>query len=365
MPKSRKPRKASRKTSRKGKKCPPGCVKKTLKRSRKSLKSSRRRVSRKASRKRKSVKRKVSRKRRSVKRKVSRKRRSVKRKVSRKRRSVKRKASRKRRSVKRKASRKKKSTKRKASRKRRSVKRKASRKRKSAKRKASRKRKSAKRKSRKRKNVTKSHKFRFWKYMPFSRTRSDYIADQKVKARHAAHERNTIVEYLQPLIKNYYPGHPQSLYDAVTKYYLEIILHQPEKKADEIVRNEKPLIKMGNPGRYSVEKYKKENKKKIGQAYRMYYEAMHDKHLENCKKTGDYCIKSRSKFVGHHWRQHNDVAESAKRIAATKSLYGKCLKNKKRSSKVHWNERSKSYELVETDSPYSNQIKAYMDKIGL
>ena len=105
--------------SRKRKKCPPGCVKKPI---------------RKASRKRRSVKRKASRK-------VSRKRRSVKRKVSRKRGSVKRKASRKRRSVKRKASRK-------MSRKRRSAKKKASRKRRSAKKKASRKRRSTKNKFR-------------------------------------------------------------------------------------------------------------------------------------------------------------------------------------------------------------------------
>jgi len=86
--------------SRKRKKCPPGCVKKPI---------------RKTSRKRRSAKKKASRKRRSVKRKVSRKRRSVKRKVSRKRRSVKRKASRK-------ASRKRRSAKKKASRKRRSAK---------------------------------------------------------------------------------------------------------------------------------------------------------------------------------------------------------------------------------------------------
>jgi len=105
--------------SRKRKKCPPGCVKKPI---------------RKASRKRRSMKRKASRK-------MSRKRRSVKRKASRKRRSVKRKASRKRRSVKRKASRK-------MSRKRKSAKKKASRKRKSAKKKASRKRKSTKNKFR-------------------------------------------------------------------------------------------------------------------------------------------------------------------------------------------------------------------------
>jgi len=322
MPKSRKPRrKASRKTSRKGKKCPPGCVKKTLKRSRKSLKRSRRRVSRKVSRKRRSVKRKASRKRKSVKRKVSRKRRSVKRKVSRKRKSAKRK----------------------------------SRKRKSAKRK-SRKRKSAKRKSRKRKSVTKSHKFRFWGkikgFIPGTRARSDRLADQKIRKEQKAHLRKTYKEYLRPLIKNYYPGHPQSLYDAVTKYYIVKILHQPEKKADEIVRTGKPPIPMGFPARYSIDKYKKVNKLKIGQAYRMYYRAMHKAHLEDCKKTGGYCIKSRSKFVGHHIRQHNDVAESAKRIAATKSLYGKCLKNEKLFSKAN------------QGSPYSEQIKAYMHKIG-
>ena len=298
MPKSRKPRKASRKTSRKGKKCPPGCVKKTLKRSRKSTKRSRRRVSRKASRKRRSVKRKASRKRRSVKRKASRKRRSVKRKVSRKRRSVKRKASRKKKSVKRKVSRKRRSVKRKVSRKRRSVKRK------------SRKRKSAKRKSRKRKSVTKSHKFRFWGkikgFIPGTLARSNRLADQKIRKEQKAHLRKTYKEYLQPLIKNYYPGHPQSLYDAVTKYYLEKILLQTEKRADEIVRTGK-LIKMGFPARYSVEKYKSVNKKKIGQAYRMYYEDMHKEHLEDCKKTEGYCIKSRSQFVKHHWKQHNDV----------------------------------------------------------
>ena len=377
MPKSRKPRKASRKTSRKGKKCPPGCVKKTLKRSRKSTKRSRkstkrsrRRVSRKASRKRESVKRKVSRKRKSVKRKVSRKRRSVKRKVSRKRKSAKRK-SRKRKSAKRK-SRKRRSVKRKVSRKRRSVKRKVSRKRKSAKRKASRKRKSAKRKaSRKRKSVTKSHKFRFWGkikgFIPGTRARSNRLADQRIRKQQMDRKRQTYKEYLQPLIKNYYPGHPQSLYYAVAKYYIVKIADVPSKL---VMLDAGTLIPMKfpasyGPGKKGIDKYKKENKKKIGQAYRLYYEAMHKAHLKDCKKTGGYCIKSRSKFVGHHWRQHNDVAESAKRIAATKSLYGKCLKNKKRSSKVHWNEESKSYELVATpNSPYSNQIKAYMHKIG-
>jgi len=119
------------------------------------------------------------------------------------------------------------------------------------------------------------------------------------------------------------------------------------------------------PPGYSIDKYKKVNKLKIGQAYRVYYRAMHKAHLKDCKETGERCIKSRSQFVGHHWSQHNKAAESAKREADTNSLYGKCLKNKKRSSKVRWNEGSKSYELVATpNSPYSNQIKAYMQKIG-
>jgi len=356
MPKSRKPRKASRKTSRKGKKCPPGCVKKTLKRSRKSTKRSRRRVSRKASRKRKSVKRKASRKRRSVKRKASRKRRSVKRKASRKRRSVKRKASRKRRSVKRKVSRKRRSVKRKVSRKRRSVKRK-SRKRKSAKRK-SRKRNSAKRKSRKRKSVTKSHKFRFWGkikgFIPGTRARSNRLADQKIRKEQKAHLRKTYKEYLQPLIKNYYPGRPQSLYDDVAKYYIEKILHQSEARANQIVQSFKssgrPLIPMKFSPGYSIDKYKKVNKLKIGQAYRMYYRAMHKEHLEDCKKTGGYCIKSRSKFVENHIRHHNERVESAKLIAATKSLYGKCLKNAKRISKAkQGTPYSKMLEKAQTD----------------
>ena len=77
-----------------------------------------RKASRKSSRKRKSAKRKASRKRKSAKRK-SRKRKSAKRKASCKRKSAKRKASRKRKSAKRK-SRKRKSAKRKASRKRKS-----------------------------------------------------------------------------------------------------------------------------------------------------------------------------------------------------------------------------------------------------
>jgi len=130
--------------SRKRKKCPPGCVKKPIRKASRKRRSMKRKASRKMSRKRRSVKRKASRKRRSVKRKASRKRRSVKRKasrkMSRKRKSAKKKASRKRKSAKKKASRKRKSAKKKASRKRKSAKKKASRKRKSAKKKASRKR---------------------------------------------------------------------------------------------------------------------------------------------------------------------------------------------------------------------------------
>ncbi len=345
MPKSRKPRKASRKTSRKGKKCPPGCVKKTLKRSRKSTKRSRRRVSRKASRKRRSVKRKASRKRKSVKRKASRKRRSVKRKVSRKRKSAKRKTSRKRKSAKRKTSRKRKSAKRKTSRKRKSAKRKASRKRKSAKRKASRKRKSAKRKSRKRKNVTKSHKFRFWKYIPFSGTRSDHLADQKIKEQQKIRGTyQTYKEYLQPLIKNYYPGHPQSLYYAVAKYYIEKIAHAP--RALSMLDAGKP-IPLKFPHGYSIDKYKKVNKLKIGQAYRLYYEAMHKAHLEKC--TGSDCNKSRSQFVVHHINQHTESAakklkqhgekEGAARVAAK---YQKCLKVLKQMKQVPRDRRDSS-----------------------
>ncbi len=112
--------------SRKRKKCPPGCVKKPIRKVSRKRRSVKRKASRKVSRKRRSVKRKASRKRRSVKRKASRKRRSVKRKASRK-------MSRKRRSAKKKASRKRRSAKKKASRKRRSAKKKASRKRKSTK----------------------------------------------------------------------------------------------------------------------------------------------------------------------------------------------------------------------------------------
>ena len=135
-----------------------------------------RKASRKSSRKRKSAKRKASRKRKSAKRKASRKRKSAKRK-SRKRKSAKRKASRK-------ASRKRKSAKRK-SRKRKSAKRKASRKRKSAKRK-SRKRKSAKRKSRKRKASRKrKSKFRTGKKCGFSagKKKRKYRLKKKKKRR--------------------------------------------------------------------------------------------------------------------------------------------------------------------------------------
>jgi hypothetical protein len=97
--------------SRKRKKCPPGCVKKPIRKASRKRRSVKRKASRKVSRKRRSVKRKTSRKRRSVKRKVSRKRRSAKKKASRKRKSAKKKASRKRKSAKKKASRKRKSTK--------------------------------------------------------------------------------------------------------------------------------------------------------------------------------------------------------------------------------------------------------------
>ena len=75
--------------SRKRKKCPPGCVKKPIRKASRKRRSVKRKASRKVSRKRRSVKRKTSRKRRSVKRKVSRKRRSAKKKASRKRKSTK------------------------------------------------------------------------------------------------------------------------------------------------------------------------------------------------------------------------------------------------------------------------------------
>jgi hypothetical protein len=230
--------------------------------------------------------------------------------------------------VNRKASRKRRSVKRKASRKRRSVKRKASRKSKSAKRKASRKRKSAKRKSRKRKSVTKSHKFRIWSYIPFTQARSDRLADQKVKKQQQIVNRKTYKEYLQPLIKNYSPGHPQSLYDAVAKYYIEHIAHVPS--ALRMLEAGKPIPMKFPPG-YSIDKYKKVNKLKIGQAYRLYYRAMHKAHLEDCRSD---CIKSRSQFITHHINKHTESAESTERIAATKSLYEKCLKNTKRISKA-------------------------------
>ena len=90
--------------SRKRKKCPPGCVKKPIRKASRKRRSVKRKASRKVSRKRRSVKRKTSRKRRSVKRKASRK-------MSRKRRSAKKKASRKRKNAKKKASRKRRSTK--------------------------------------------------------------------------------------------------------------------------------------------------------------------------------------------------------------------------------------------------------------
>ena len=183
--------------------------------------------------------------------------------------------------------------------------------------------------------------------MPFSRTRSDHLHDQEAKAAYAEHQRNTFVEYLQPLIKKYNPDHPQSLYDAVTKYYLIVLLHQTKERADEIVRTGRPLIKMGNPGRYSVEKYKSSNKKKIERGYRLYYEALHKEHLE-----GGGRIKDRKSFIRQHERDHSQVVESAKLMAATKILYGKCLKNEKQLTKA------------KEGSHFHQEIKAYMRKIG-
>jgi len=141
-------------------------------------------------------------------------------------------------------------------------------------------------------------------------------------------KRQTYKEYLQPLIKNYYPGHPQSLYDAVAKYYIEHIAHVPSALS---MLEDGKLIPMRfpasyGPGKKGIDKYKKVNKLKIGQAYRLYYRAMHKAHLEDCKKTGD-CIKSRSQFVGHHWRQHNDAADKKqaqqKEVAAKKQAQQK------------------------------------------
>jgi len=355
MPKSRKPRrKASRKTSRKGKKCPPGCVKKILKRSRKSLKSSRRRVSRKASRKRKSVKRKASRKRRSVKRKASRKRKSVKRKASRKRKSVKRKASRKRKSVKRKASRKRRSVKRKASRKRRSVKRKASRKRRSVKRKASRKRKSVKRKasrkrksakrkaSRKRKSAKrksrKHHKGKFrisswWnplknkysvkKFIPWTdagrarQFRHDVKAQQHIEGQQY---RDGLIQ----VIKRIKPGMPSSTYLEVAKLFIKYGYGFTPK----IPLSPKVLIRRGNIKRdYKKADYMKANNRRIKAAWDYYF--THKRDLHN-KQEGSIRMNQKQ-FIEHHTSELQDQKKKARCL----KLQGIVSQTQNESIKAH------------------------------
>ena len=99
--------------------------------------------------------------------------------------------------------------------------------------------------------------------IPYTQARSDRLADRRIRKQQKIRERQTYKEYLQPLIKNYYPGHPQSLYDAVAKYYIEKIAHAP--RALSMLEAGKPIPMKFPPG-YSIDKYKKVNKLKIGQA---------------------------------------------------------------------------------------------------